>query len=166
MPDFSQFTGEIIAFLAGAAPFLKMALPHLKSAAKAAVESAATEGGKQTGNVITQKAGKLLGVLRSWFKRDLNEKGQKILDLVEDDIEDEDQLNALAKQIQATLVKHPEWADEIRPILQDETAQEVIATNNSWVENITMTLTGVGHQSVKADQDSVIKDVKMNIKRS
>jgi len=165
MSDFSQFTGQIIALLVGAAPYLKLALSHLKSATKDAVDAAAQEAGTQTGGIIVEKASKLFGALRNWFQKDENTKGQKILDLVEADPADEHQLNALAKQIQATLAKHPEWANEIRPLLQDDASQEIIAKNKSQVEKITMTLTGAGQQRINADE-SVVKDVKMNIKRS
>lgn len=166
MPDLSQFTGQIIAFLAGAAPYLKLALPHLKGAAQVATDAAIKEGGKQVGGAITQKAATVLATIRTWFTCDANTKGQKVLDLVEDDPEDEDQRQALAKQIYATLANHPEWADELRPLLQEDAIQEIIATNSSWVEDVTMSITGSGKQRIEANQDSVVTGVKMNIKRS
>lgn len=143
MPDFNQLTAQIIAALTLTVPYL---------------DSVAQGIGKEIGSTTARKAGQVIAILRNRFRQDNNQRAEQTLDLFkEDPITFE---GALSKLLLQTLEQHPEWAKEVQQLLVDSTVQEIIATNNSVVERITMNLAGSGIQRIQTD-NSGISDIDM-----
>ena len=79
--------------------------------------------------------------------------------------DDETRQKVLATVLGERLQAYPELAQEIFDLLGGQEAiQEVLADRSSWVEDVVQDLKGTGRQSVRASEDSVIKNARQ-IKR-
>lgn len=114
---------------------------------KKAGESIAGEVGKDA----LKKAREVTDRIRQRFQGDNNQKALTVFDLFLDDPNDKDQANALSKQIVNALQQHQTWAEEMRQLLAEPALQEVIARNQSIAKDITLNLSGSGTQRVELD---------------
>ncbi len=139
---FIELAGRIIAVLAPAAPYLMKA-----------AEGAAGKMGADA----WQRARELYDKLRERFRQDKNDKAAQTIELF---IADTDTFEgALGKLLVTTLAQHPQWAEEIRALLDEPSLQEIIARNRSHLERVTQSLSGSGTQRIESD-DSTLIDVK------
>ncbi|MER2598256.1 MAG: hypothetical protein ABTQ73_01915 [Caldilineales bacterium] len=115
---------------------------------------------RQVGQDTFNQAKTVLTRVRERFHQDKNEEAQATLALFEKNPATFQE--ALARLLTVTLGQHPDWAGEMRQLLAKPAMQEIIARNKATISNITMSLSGSGHQHIEAD-NSIIKDVDMNI---
>lgn len=136
------------------ATLLSLAAPYLQGAAEGA--------SKKIGEDIWNQAKKLLAKLRDRFKTDDNATADQTLTLFLDNPQTFD--SALITLLVHSLQQHPEWADEVRDLLSHDPVQEIIARNNSRIENIEQSNIGSsGKQSIVAD-NSEISGVRQDIR--
>jgi hypothetical protein len=98
--------------------------------------------------------------VRDRFRQDGNATALQTLDLFEGDPETFS--DALTRLLVPALEAHPEWAAEIRQMLAQPASQEIIARNNSVIEQVRMQISGAGSQRIDSD-DSRLTGIDMNI---
>ncbi|MBC8253146.1 MAG: hypothetical protein H8E35_03845 [Ardenticatenia bacterium] len=145
LPDMNDLAAQMVAVLAPMVPYLP---------------SVAEGMGKQIGQDVFNQAKKLLGKLRDRFHKDGDNKALATLDLFQEDPQTFEA--ALSALLVRTLEQHPEWAEEVRQLLAQPALQEIVASNDSVVQRISMNLSGAGQQRIKADA-SEVTDVTMSI---
>jgi hypothetical protein len=115
---------------------------------------------KQVGQDAFTQAKTLLATVRDRFRQDGNATALQTLDLFEGDPETFS--DALTRLLVPALEAHPEWAAEIRQMLAQPASQEIIARNNSVIEQVRMQISGAGSQRIDSD-DSRLTGIDMNI---
>lgn len=138
-PDFTTLAAQLMTLLA--IPF-------------------AQEAAKQAGQEAIAQAKTLLAKVRDRFRQDGNAKALQTLDLFEGDPQTFG--DAVTRLLVPALEAHPEWAAEIRQVLAQPAAQEIIARNDSVIEQVRMTISGAGTQRIESDS-STLKGIDMNI---
>jgi hypothetical protein len=75
--------------------------------------------------------------------------------------DDKNRQKILADVLFNRLVDDPELAKELFELIGKQGAmQEILVKNNSWVEDILQSMSGIGNQTIKAIDGSVVKGVK------
>ena len=64
----------------------------------------------------------------------------------------------MSRLLASTLTQHPDWAAEMRQLLDQPASQEIIARNNAVVTDITMRISGAGQQRSGAGQQRIDAD--------
>jgi len=144
MPDIPTLTAQITGLLALAAPFLS-AIPT------GAAEHIGAEG--------VELGRRLFARLRQHFSG--NAEAEQTLALFANNPANFQ--SALAGVLAPLLQQHPEWAQELADLLAEPNSQRIVARNRSVVEDIRMSMSGLGRgeQTIEAD-DSKVKNVRMN----
>lgn len=154
-------TGDQIAAAAAAvlAPYLPRLLNIGKEAVASATETAISEGRE----IAWDAAQKIWAKITDRFGKD--EKLRKKAELVAVDPADDSLKQILADELKGRLKEDPDLAAQIQDLLGgDDSVQQIIATEGSWVENVIQEIEGDGRQTVEATQDSIISGVRQSKK--
>ena len=145
MPDIPTLTGQIVALLALAAPFLG-------SIPTGAAEHLGAEGVELGRRLFARLRDRLSG----------NASATRALDGFADD--PATFREALARSLAPLLRQQPEFAQELADLLAQGPSQRILARNGSVVEEIRMSINGGrGEQIIDAD-NSTVKIVGMTQK--
>ena len=150
--DIGQTAAAVVATLA---PFMPFLIEVGKAGGKKLAEVVAEKGGE----TAWKKAQTLWDKLKARFGDDPEVQGAAAM--VAAKPEDEARQTMLAEVLGARLQENPKLAKELFGLLGGlKAVQQVLADRNSWVEDVTQRMSGVGTQTVQASGDSVIKGVR------
>lgn len=151
---------EIAEIAAAASATIAPFMPFLVEAGKAGGTKLAEAIASKGGEAAWDKAQKLWDWIKSKFDETPPLHGAAIM--LADQPEDETYQTVMAKALGGYLQKHPEQTKDLLALLGGkETIQHVLADRQSWVEDVTMEITGAGKQSVEAREGSVVKKIIM-----
>jgi len=146
-PD-PQQVRTIVSYLA---PFL----PYLIAGATEAAKGLGKKVGELGGETAWKKAQALWAVI----KDRLSAKQKAKATVIAVDPADREELASFARTLLQTLEADPDLATELSSLLgQDESIQQVIALNESWVQDVVQK--GPGEKTVRADGKSTIIGVR------
>jgi hypothetical protein len=139
-------------------------LPQIIEGAKVVGEKITTAALGELSKQAFAKAKDIWSTLRS--RGDKSAKVQEAAELLAKNEKDTSVLKEdLAKAILELISNDHELSESLLRILGNESGiQEVRASDTAWVVDVTMNLSGGGTQSVKASEDSRVKNINMTKK--
>jgi len=133
--------------------------PYLIEASKEAGKKLAETIGEKGGESAWEKAQGLWEKIKPHFGNDPKVKGAALM--VSAEPSDESSQTLLATTLATRLKENPKLAQELLELLGGQNSvQQIIANRKSWVRDVTQQMSGSGEQTVKADNNSHIQDVK------